>query len=229
LYNGKSILAVIPARGGSKGLIRKNLCDLAGKPLIAWTIEETKKSQYIDRCILSSEDIEIINVAKLYGCEVPFVRPNQFAQDDSTSIEVILHAISKINNYDYVVLLQPTSPLRSVEDIDKCIEKIVETNAPSCVSVTIPDKSPYWMYTLEQNSKMIPLIDQDLILRRQDLPSTFVLNGAVYIAKTEWFIENKSFFTYETVGYVMDKKRSYDIDTIEDLMICEYLIKKEVF
>lgn len=122
------ILAIIPARGGSKGVPRKNIRDLAGKPLIAWTIEEAKKSKYITRLILSSEDEEIIEAAKKYGCEVPFVRPIELAQDNTPGIEPVLHAIEKCPGYDYVLLLQPTSPLRTVEDIDGCIEFLLNKN-----------------------------------------------------------------------------------------------------
>lgn len=142
------ILAIIPARGGSKGVPRKNIRELAGKPLIAWTIEEAKKSKYIDRLILSTEDDEIIEVAKQYGCEVPFKRPIELAQDDTPGIDPVLHAIEQCPGYDYVVLLQPTSPLRTVDDIDGCIEQLLSSDGTNfCVSVTEPEKSPYWMYT----------------------------------------------------------------------------------
>lgn len=218
------ILAVIPARGGSKGVPRKNIKELAGKPLIAWTIEEAKKSKYIDRLILSSEDDEIINVAKHFGCEVPFKRPIELAEDDTPGINPVIHAIMQCPGYDYVVLLQPTSPLRTVEDIDGCIEKIVSNEAPFCVSVTEPEKSPYWMYTLEKD-KMKPLLPQDkLIARRQELPKSFALNGAVYVAEINKLLKEKSFLTKETVAYIMSQERSFDIDTIIDFKICESLI-----
>lgn len=116
-----TFLAIIPARGGSKGVPRKNIRNLAGKPLIAWTIEEAKKSKYINRVILSSDDNEIIEIAKNYNCEVPFVRPKNIAEDNTPGIDPVLHAIKQCPGYDYVVLLQPTSPLRTVEDIDGCI------------------------------------------------------------------------------------------------------------
>lgn len=217
------ILAIIPARGGSKGVPRKNVRDLAGKPLISWTIEEAKKSKYIERLILSSEDDEIIEVAKQYGCEVPFKRPIGLAQDDTASIDVILHTIEQCPNYDYVVLLQPTSPLRTVVDIDGCIEKLLNSHAPSCVSVTEPEKSPYWMYTLE-DEKLKPLIEQDKqATRRQDLPNVYALNGAVYVAKVEYLLKGNLFLTKDTQSYIMPQDRSYDIDTEMDFRICEFL------
>ncbi|MEH2097772.1 acylneuraminate cytidylyltransferase family protein, partial [Nostoc sp.] len=121
MIHGKKVLAIIPARGGSKAVPRKNIREIGGKPLIAWTIEEAKKSQYIDRLILSSEDDEIISIAQKWGCEIAFKRPVELAQDDTPGIAPVLHALNQLPIYDYVVLLQPTSPLRQVIDIDGCI------------------------------------------------------------------------------------------------------------
>lgn len=217
------ILAIIPARGGSKGVPRKNIRDLAGKPLIAWTIEEAKKSRYIDRLILSSEDDEIIEVAKQYGCEVPFKRPLELAQDDTPGIEPVLHAIEQCPGHDYVVLLQPTSPLRTAEDIDGCIEKLLNSDADFCVSVTEPEKSPYWMYTLEEE-RMAPLLSQEeLVTRRQDLPKVYALNGAVYVGNIMEIKETKNFLTKSTLGYVMSKENSIDIDTEIDFKLCNLI------
>lgn len=220
----KKVLAIIPARGGSKGIPRKNVRELSGKPLIAWTIEEAKKSKYIDQLILSSEDPEIIEVAKKYGCDVPFIRPEYLAQDTTPGIDPVLHALNKLSDYNYVILLQPTSPLRLTEDIDGCIEKMLEIEAPACVSVTEPDKSPYWMYTIRENDRMQPLIPQkEITVRRQDLPAVYALNGAVYVAQTDWLLETKSFLTNETTAFIMPKSRSYDIDTEEDWLLCEFI------
>lgn len=227
MINNKKVLAIIPARGGSKGVPRKNICNLAGKPLIAWTIEAANKSKYIDRLIVSSEDSEILETAKYFGCEVPFVRPKQLAEDNTPGIEPVLHALNIIDGYDIVVLLQPTSPIRITEDIDGCIEKMIKTSAPACVSVTEPDKSPYWMYVIKENDRMTPIIPQEeLIPRRQELPTVYALNGAVYVAKINWLNQTKSFLTDETVAFRMPKNRSFDIDTEEDLFICEQLLKK---
>ncbi|MER2190110.1 MAG: acylneuraminate cytidylyltransferase family protein [Solibacillus sp.] len=220
------ILAIIPARGGSKGVPRKNIRNLAGKPLIAWTIDEAKKSRYIDRLILSSEDDEIIEVAKQYDCEVPFKRPLELAQDDTPGIEPVLHAIEQCPGYDYVVLLQPTSPLRTVEDIDGCIEKLLTSDADFCVSVTEPDKSPYWMYAVE-NERMVPLLSQDeLVARRQDLPKVYALNGAVYVGRAYKLLKTKSFMTNESLAYLMTQAKSYDIDTEKDFIVSELLLEK---
>jgi CMP-N,N'-diacetyllegionaminic acid synthase len=228
MIHDKKILAVVPARGGSKGVPRKNIRELVGKPLIAWTIEQAKKSRYIDRLIVSTDDEEIARTAKEWGAEVPFLRPVELAQDDTPGVAPVLHAIEKLNGFDYVVLLQPTSPLRRTEDIDGCIEKCVQTGAPTCVTVTLPDKSPYWMYTIDGEQKLSPILPAQLsITRRQDLPSVYVLNGAVYVAKCRWLNEMQTFLTDYTVGYVMDGQRSIDIDTEEDLAFCEWLLNRK--
>lgn len=219
------ILAIIPARGGSKGVPRKNIRELAGKPLIAWTINEAKKSNYITQTILTSEDPEIIEVAKQYGCEVPFVRPFALAQDDTPGIDPVLHAIEQCPGFDYVVLLQPTSPLRTVEDIDGCIEKALQYQADFCVSVTEPEKSPYWMYQINENEVMEPLLKlENIPSRRQDLQKVYALNGAVYVGKVDKLLLEKSFLTTNTLGYVMPSEKSFDIDTFTDFKICEYLL-----
>lgn len=226
MINNRRILAVIPARGGSKGIPRKNIKEIAGKPLIAWTIEAAKKSVYIDRVILSSEDDEIIEVAKLYGCDVPFKRPENLAQDNTHGIEPILHALEFCQDYDYVMMLQPTSPLRLTEDIDRFIEHTFEKEAVSCVSISEPAKSPYWMYKFDSSNQLKPILPEHaLIPRRQDLPSVYALNGALYIAKVEWLRQNKNFMSPLTKGYEMPANRSFDIDTLEDFMICEMFLK----
>ena len=181
MIGDKKVLAIIPARGGSKGVPRKNIRDVAGKPLIAWTIEEAKKSKYIDRLILSSEDEEIIDIARKWGCDVPFVRPAELAQDDTPGIAPVLHAIDILPRYEIVMLLQTTSPLRSVADIDGCLECLIANKASVCVSVTEAEQSPYWMYTLGNGGEMQPLIPAETTFtRRQDLPKIYALNGAVY-------------------------------------------------
>lgn len=225
MIDGKSILAIVPARGGSKGILRKNVREIAGKPLIAWTIEEAKQSKYIDRLILSSDDPEIIEVAKRWGCEVPFVRPKELAQDQTSGVDPVLHAISVFPQYEYVVLLQPTSPLRSVNDIDSCIEQCIYEKACSCVSVTQPDKSPYWMYTVDGNNRMTPLINTGSSnKRRQELPEVYALNGAVYVAQSDWLHKSNTFVTKDSIAYCMPKERSLDIDTELDLQFVEYLM-----
>ena len=226
MIDGLSVLGIIPARGGSKGIPGKNIRNLAGKPLIAWTIEEASKSRYLDRVILSSEDDGIIQVARRWGCEVPFVRPAELSSDDTPGVEPVLHAIRTLPGYHYVVLLQPTSPLRTVADIDGCIELCARSRANSCVSVCEPDKSPFWMFTIDADGMMHKLLEMDFASRRQDLPEVFVLNGAVYVAPSAVLLEHGTFLAHKTISYVMSKENSVDIDTELDIVLAEALIGK---
>jgi len=224
----RSVLAIIPARGGSKGVPRKNIRELAGKPLLAWTIEEAKKSKYIDRIIVSTEDEEIAEVARQWGGEVPFMRPSSLSRDDTPGIDPVLHAISVLPGFEYVVLLQPTSPMRTSKDIDACLEHCLDESANACVSLTLTDKSPYWMYQVTDEGELKPVVIPDKpVLRRQDAPDVYVLNGAVYVAKTSWLQETQSFLHKETIGYVMPKERSIDVDTEMDFCILETIIRKK--
>ncbi len=226
MYKGKKILAIIPARGGSKGVPRKNIKMLAGKPLIAWTIEEAKKSKYIDMCIVSTEDQEIKSVAEKWGGNVPFMRPAELAQDDTPGIDPVLHAIKMLPGYDFVVLLQATSPLRTVEDIDGAIAYCLDGNCESCVSVTEAEHSPYWMYQMEIQGQLrsILKIEKEKSYQRQKLPKIYQLNGSVYVARVDFVQRERAFIGEETVGYVMPQERSYDIDTMLDFEVAEVLM-----
>ena len=224
MINKKSVLAVILARGGSKGLARKNLKLLADMPLVAWSIEAAKHSSYIDRLIVSSDDDEIISIAKEFGCEGPFKRPIELAQDDTPSVDSLMHAINQMPSYDYIVLLQPTSPLRISEDIDGCLLLCEKRDAPACVSLQKANKHPLWMFTQDADDRIHSVLGLDVPKRRQDLSQCYELNGAVYVAKTKWWLEKKSFFDVETCGYIMPKERSIDIDTEIDFYVAEQLI-----
>ena len=227
MIGAQSVLALIPARGGSKGVPRKNIREVAGKPLIAWSIEAAKKSRYIDRLILSSDDPAIIDVARKFSCEVPFVRPAELATDRADSLQVVRHAIAAIpERYDYLVLLQPTSPMCLTEDIDGAIKLCAESGAAACVSVCEPDKSPYWMMTVDKSGRAQTLFSAEKIPdRRQDAPSVFALNGAVFMARTDHLMNKGTFQPErETVTYPMPKERSFDIDTELDLKIVDFLL-----
>jgi N-acylneuraminate cytidylyltransferase len=153
---------------------------------------------------------------------VPFKRPAELARDETPGIDPLIHAIDTLpQKYDYTVLLQATSPLRTVADIDGCIEQCLARGSNACVSVTDPDKSPYWMYKITPEGNLSPLIKQEFVIRRQDLPPVFALNGAVYVAKTGWLKEKRGFISEETAAYLMPKERSLDIDTEYDFKICE--------
>jgi CMP-N,N'-diacetyllegionaminic acid synthase len=223
------VLGLIPARGGSKGVRNKNIREVGGKPLIAWTIAAGGASKYIDRLVLSSDDPRIIDVAKSHGCDVPFVRPADLATDEADAMLVVRHALSALpEHYEFIVLLQPTSPLRATADIDGALELCVRTGAQSCVSVCEPDKSPYWMFTMTDDGVVSPLITSDRLSgRRQDNPAVYALNGAIYVGRTERIAAGETFVGAKTVGYVMPKERSFDIDTELDLRIVDNLLNQE--
>jgi CMP-N,N'-diacetyllegionaminic acid synthase len=226
MIEGKKVLAIIPARGGSKGVPGKNIRIVSGKPLIAYSIEQASLSLYIDRAIVSTDDLEIFSVARSWGGDVPFVRPASLARDESESITTVLHALMEIPGYDLVVLLQPTSPLRRISDIDECIKSCVVSNSPACVSLSETRQSPYWMFTLDDNRNLVPVIKADSMpLRRQDLPSVYAINGAVYVARTDWIMTTKAFITGQTSGYLMPLNRSLDIDTEEDFQLLDSILR----
>ncbi|GGG84552.1 acylneuraminate cytidylyltransferase family protein [Paenibacillus radicis (ex Gao et al. 2016)] len=224
MINDKKVLGIIPARGGSKGVPGKNIRMLGDKPLIAWTIEEAAKSIYLDRTIVSSDDEAIIQTALKYGGDVPFKRPDHLAQDDTPGMAPILHAIEHLPEYEYIVLLQPTSPLRTYEDIDRCIECFVNDGAASAVTVTEQEKSPYWMFQLNEGKILEPVMGETKPLTRQELPKIYVLNGAVYVSSAAHLKKFESFVAGETSGCIMPKERSIDIDTVMDFKICEVLL-----
>ena len=228
MIDGQTVLAVIPARGGSKTLPRKNIIPVMGKPLLSWTVEEARRSQYIDRMVLSSDDDEIIDVAHSLGLEVPFRRPSELATDTTPTSDVLFHLLSKIPGYDCLVLLQVTSPLRTAEDIDSCISKCIREKVGACVTVSLADKNPFYFRTLDSEGRLQPLIGNAYhIGRRQDLPDVYMINGAVFASQTAFFVEKRTFFTPETVGHVMPQERSVDIDSEKDLAVMEYLVSKQ--
>ena len=222
MLNGKTFLAIIPARGGSKRLPRKNVLDLAGKPLIAWTIEAGLKSKYIDKVIVSSDDDKILDIAEQYGSET-IKRPNELASDISTSFDAIKHTINNLEKYDYTLLLQPTSPLRTAEQIDKAIELLHEKSADAVVSVCEMDHSPLWANTLPEDGNMRHFIKDELKNKRsQDLETYYRLNGAIYICDTDELLGAKSFLLDENIfAYKMNRESSVDIDEEIDFKIAE--------
>lgn len=216
MIQGLSVLALITARGGSKGLPGKNVRPVQGRPLIDFTIAAARGAAYVDRVVLSTDNDEIAQVAEGCGCEVPFRRPAALASDTATSMDVVLHALDQLPQHDIVVLLQPTSPARESGDIDAAVQRLLEANAPACVSVCAAEESPYWMFSLGHHARLKPLLDTPAATRRQDLPPVYVLNGAVYAARTDALKRMGSFLGPETVAHVMPRERSIDIDTLED-------------
>ncbi|MEI7967448.1 MAG: acylneuraminate cytidylyltransferase family protein [Betaproteobacteria bacterium] len=216
MIQGLSVLALITARGGSKGLPGKNLRPVNGRPLIDFTIAAARSAACVDRVVLSTDDDEIAHVAEAYGCIVPFRRPASLANDDAKSVDVVLDALDRLPPHDIVVLLQPTSPAREAADIDATVQRLLDAQAPSCVSVCIAEESPYWMFSLNERAQLLPILARPAATRRQDLPRVFLLNGAVYAARTDALRRMGSFVGDETVAYVMPRERSIDIDSLED-------------
>lgn len=227
MINEKSFLAIIPARGGSKRLPRKNLIELGGKPLITWTIEAALRSKYIDKVIVTTDDTEILSLASTEGSDV-IKRPKHLASDTSTTIDVIIHVISNLRkNYNYIVLLQPTSPLRSVEQIDQAIELLVQKEADGVISVCEMSHNPLWSNTLPESESMEGFIDDEVKNKRsQDLDTYYRLNGAIYICDTKKLMQEKTFFLENNVyAYKMKKENSIDIDEKIDLEMAKaYLV-----
>lgn len=216
------VLALIPARGGSKGLPGKNVRNFCGKPLIAWTIEASLACPNIDRVVLSSDDEEIMSVARAYGCEVPFRRDASLAEDSSSTVDVVIDALDRCPEAVTVVLLQPTSPLRTSEDISTALFLYQQSGAKSCVSVCEAAQSPYWMFSISNQDTLVPIIQDAVAHRRQELQTAYALNGAIYIADTEWLRTSRSFIDTKTIALVMPQSRSIDIDTLEDFELAEF-------
>lgn len=225
----KKYLAIIPARGGSKRLPRKNVLPLAGKPLIGWTIEAALASQYMDTVLVSSDDEEILSVAEQFGCQL-IKRPAELAQDTSTSFDAIRHAIENSPKHDYIVLLQPTSPLRTSHHINEAIELLESKQADAVISVAEMEHSPLWAGALPENLSMTGFLRDEIFnLRSQDLPTHYRLNGAIYICKIEKLLETGSFFLKENIfAYVMDNKSSVDIDEEIDFLWVGFLKENKV-
>jgi len=226
-HKSKNLLAIIPARGGSKRLPRKNILDAAGRPLIAWTISAAYTSKAVNSVVLSTEDDEIIEAARAWGCETVYRRPDNLAHDKSSSLDVVLHVLERFPGFEYVALLQPTSPLRNGLDIDNAFSLLKSAKATTCVSICEAKESPYWMYFLNKHNsiaKILPDLPGDQ--RRQALPNVYTLNGAIYLAKIDWLLKAKTFIDESTIGYVMPQERSIDIDTAEDFQVAIQLLNK---
>lgn len=229
--NDKRVLAIIPARAGSKRLPRKNILMLQGKPLIQWTIDEALKSNVIDTIAVSTDDTEIIDLSVSLGLNVPFVRPEFLSGDKSSSIDVIKHAIdyyqSVGDKYDYVMLLQPTSPLRTAKHIDEAFQLLESKDAEAVVSVCECEHSPLWSNTLPDDLSMDNFIPENIKNKRsQDLGTFYRLNGAIYIAKIDAFLkENALLLSNRCVAYKMSTEESVDIDERIDFLLADAILR----
>ena len=228
MYKNKTFLAIIPARGGSKRLPRKNVLDLNGKPLIAYSIEAGLDSSYIDKVMVTSDDDEILTISKKYGA-VTINRPNELASDIATTFDAIKHTVDNYEKYDYIVLLQATSPLRDEKHIDEAIELLELKKADAVVSVCKMDHSPLWSNTLSDSLSMTGFLKDEVLNKRsQDLKEYYRLNGAIYICNTKILLKEKGFFIKEnSFAYRMDREVSIDIDQDIDLQVASFILGKK--
>ncbi|HJN37476.1 MAG TPA: acylneuraminate cytidylyltransferase family protein [Gammaproteobacteria bacterium] len=221
-----TILGLITARAGSKRLPGKNSKILGGKPLVQWTIDACKKSQHISDLVVSSDDQDLLNLCEKAGCQVPFIRPKNLATDYSTSFDVAEHAILNLKQrYDWLLLLQPTSPFRTHQDIDSAVEKAITSDCDSLVSISEISPSYYMNLTIGKDEKLstvskLPFKDLNN-MRSQDMPKTYAINGAIYIIKIDFFLKKKIFFDDNSSYFLMSEKASVNIDTYHDWIIAE--------
>ncbi len=228
----KAFLGVITARGGSKRLPKKNVLDLAGKPLIGWTIEAALKSKYVDEVVVSTDNTEIAEISKNFGAEVPFMRPKELSTDSAPSTQVVIHAVNyyldeQKKEFDYVMLLQPTSPLRDEHDIDKAIEFLYSKKADAVISVCEAEHPPLWSNTLPENLSMKNFLRDNLKGKMsQGLPTYYRLNGAIYLCKVKILQEENTFFLKNNIfAFLMDAEKSVDIDSLIDFKLAEALMQ----
>jgi CMP-N,N'-diacetyllegionaminic acid synthase len=222
-----TLLALIPARGGSKGVPRKNIRPFCGKPLLQWAIDSALVAASVDQVVVSTDDPEIAEVAKAGGAEVPFLRPAELASDTAPGIAPVLHALEQLPQVSDVLLLQPTSPLRTSADIEAIVALRQRSGRESAVSLTPSAKHPAWMYSLSQDDRLESLILFDEAPCRQLLPPAYLLNGALYLASRDFLLREQSFIGDDTVGYVMPAERSVDIDTPLDWKWAELLMEQQ--
>lgn len=230
MNNNKTFLAIIPARSGSKRLPDKNIKKLCGKPLMAWSIEAGLQSKYINEVAVSTDSQEYAEIAQKYGAKIPYLRPKDLSLDTSTTLDTLKHMVNFYANtlkvsFDYTILLQPTNPLREAKHIDDAIEKILHYQGNAIIGVCQCDHSPLWCNILPQNERMDDFINPKIYnIRSQDLPTYYRLNGAIYIARTDWLLQSTSLFGVNTYAYKMSIEESIDIDSLLDFKIAESIL-----
>lgn len=226
------MLAIIPARGGSKGVPGKNIKNLGDKPLIYYTIKAAKESVFIDRIIISTDDEEIAEVAKKCGAEVPFMRPDELATDTAKAIDTYLYTVNKLNEssndlIEEFIVLQPTSPLRSATDIDNAVEIFIKNRADSVISVVEAEHPPYWYKKITNEGILKDYFISNNSLNRQEYDRTYLPNGAIFVFRYNILKETLNYYTDKTYPYIMPKERSVDIDNVLDFKMAEFLISHE--
>lgn len=224
MINGKRVLAVIPARGGSKGIPHKNIKKLCGKPLIAHTIEAAKSSAYIDSIYVSTDSARILHVAQHFGVRNTDLRPRRLAQDNSKTIDAMLHSIAKNPGFDILILLQPTSPCRDANDIDRALELFMRSGMRSLVSVHPIEENPILIRFMNSDNELTKAMDVPSTVRRQDMPKPLRVNGAIYINRIDQ-IDSSTSFNDNEIGFEMEPEHSVDIDTIEDFKLASRILK----
>lgn len=228
------VLFIITARGGSKGVPRKNIVPLNGYPLIAYKIIAAKKCRYDSRIIVSTDDEEIAGVAKQYGAEVPFMRPAELATDQADSMDVLAHAIDWVSKndtsrYDYLCLLEPSSPFASYIDLDNAIEMIIQKKADTLLSVKEAEVSSAFIHSLDEDGKLSIFYDsiiQMKSVRRQDQKAEYTMNGCIYLAGYDYFVRNRLFHSKNSVPYIMPPEASVEIDSMLDYEVARMILEK---
>ncbi|MEY1522680.1 acylneuraminate cytidylyltransferase family protein [Providencia manganoxydans] len=221
MISNKRVLAFIPARGGSKRLPQKNILPLCGKPTIGWTIEAAKNSKYVDNIFVSTDDPNIAKIAENFGIPIPELRPRELATDDSKTETVLIYTLNKFGgDYDIVILLQPSSPLRTSQHLDEALELFVKKDAFSIVSVTQCEHSPLWSNILPEDNSMSNFITPEAMKRSQELETFFRINGAIYAFDIKKLLRyNEIRYTDESFAYIMKNEHSIDIDNDIDLKL----------
>jgi CMP-N-acetylneuraminic acid synthetase len=224
------VVAVIPARAGSKGIPNKNLINIGGKPLISWSIEAAVNSAYIDKVIVTSDGDEILSTAHSFKEVDTLKRPSELAQDDTPTAPVIVHALKELkigtDEYEYLILLQPTSPLRNHKDIDAAFDVLKNSDANALISVVKPNHHPLKSFKPNEDGYLEGLINDEYpFMPRQVLPKVYQSNGAIYIIDLKKFLQQESFFTNKTIAYEMSASKSIDLDTAEDIEKIEKQLK----
>ena len=233
MYKDKRILAIIPARGGSKGLPGKNIRELCGKPLISWSIEHAQKSKYIDDLFISTDSREIADVAEKYGATCPELRPAELANDTAPSSAFIVYTLELLKQrgkaFDYFILLEPTSPLRDPEDVDRSLKILIDKGEEAIVGVCESEASnPAFLNKISPSGTLAPYLDNYKTTRRQDIEPVYFHEGTIYASSVKAYLEKRVFYHEHTLPYIVPKWKSYEIDDIVDFTIIEALMKLKI-
>ncbi len=232
VFDSKRFLAIILARAGSKGLPGKNIKLIYGKPLVAWSIEAGLNSIYIDEVMVSTDCPLIAEVAQKHGADIPFIRPANLATDESSSFDAICHTINFYKQnlkkvFDYIVLLEPTSPLRTSKDIDRAIEILMNSGCESIVGICKTEsQNPAFLVTKDEQNLIHGYLNRNIkVIRRQEIEDIFFLEGTIYVSEVKAYMEKKTFYHQSTIGYEVEKFKSLEIDDIDDFVMVEAIMK----